>query len=612
MTRPSFTFVFCAEPGKWEARALLLASSLRLHLGRSVPFVAAYPKGVGPTSEAETALACLDVQVRFIENPISDSYPHAFKLAALQVPVETSHLVFLDSDLLCTRRFSPRKVFGLEAAAKPADLLTYPLPDSPNAWDTVYRSLGMRVPMARMMTTHSREATVPYYNAGVVSAPVAAGLGRHWQEVAQRLDDLPAVPGKLPRLDQVSLPLALARAGVKVRLLDERSNLPAHLKQDLDPRAWLVHYHSGEVLASHPRLAGVALRAARLVPGLLEVIAQEADFAFLGYARAPRVSAELGLTASLNGQAVPSVLRLPKPSWALLARRRVFRGLLAMKSTSAAAWSLAPAVRARYAPAAPARFEALVGSGVRIEVDLRDHIESQLFWQHVQEADRGMAAWILSRLATGDGFVDVGACVGSFTLPAARRVGDEGTVWAVEPARDHRAQLLRNVRLNGMCNVRLVAAAAGRQEGEAALQIPGAGWRGMATLFPDENRPASQIEIVRTAPLDDLLPDDFQAAGLKLDVEGSELDVLAGAFRLIGRSRPWIVLEWDEELQRRARRTFHDLAAYCETMGYEPWELGQDGSLQAAASGRSGNLLLQPRHEARPVASGHSGASRNA
>jgi len=48
---------------------------------------------------------------------------------------------------------------------------------------------------------------------------------------------------------------------------------------------------------------------------------------------------------------------------------------------------------------------------------------------------------------------------------------------------------------------------------------------------------------VKTAPLDAILPKNFQVDFIKIDVEGGELQVLQGGLETISRSRPLIVLE---------------------------------------------------------------------
>src|SRR5918912_3961816 len=68
--------------------------------------------------------------------------------------------------------------------------------------------------------------------------------------------------------------------------------------------------------------------------------------------------------------------------------------------------------------------------------------------------------FLRKRLRLGQVFVDIGANIGVFTVPAARRVGPKGTVLAIEPAPAIADYLRRNVTLNGLANVRVKECAA--------------------------------------------------------------------------------------------------------------------------------------------------------
>ena len=62
-------------------------------------------------------------------------------------------------------------------------------------------------------------------------------------------------------------------------------------------------------------------------------------------------------------------------------------------------------------------------------------------------------ALIMRELQPGGVFVDVGANIGVFTIPAARRVGSEGRVVAAEASSEIFAYLTRNVEANGVSQV---------------------------------------------------------------------------------------------------------------------------------------------------------------
>ncbi len=50
--------------------------------------------------------------------------------------------------------------------------------------------------------------------------------------------------------------------------------------------------------------------------------------------------------------------------------------------------------------------------------------------------------------------VDVGACIGYYTLLVAKRIGEEGLVFAFEPAPDTFKSLLKNIKINSWNNIK--------------------------------------------------------------------------------------------------------------------------------------------------------------
>ncbi len=154
----------------------------------------------------------------------------------------------------------------------------------------------------------------------------------------------------------------------------------------------------------------------------------------------------------------------------------------------------------------------------------------------------------LGRLLTeGSSFVDVGANLGLWTLRAATLVGRRGRVHALEPNPALFERLNRHVERNGFGDrVRTHPVGAASRIGEGFLDISHGHNEGRVVLGAREEGITAGLllERVRLRALDDLLVDQ-PVDGVKIDVEGFEAQVLAGASRLIVRDHPWIVVEWN-------------------------------------------------------------------
>lgn len=159
--------------------------------------------------------------------------------------------------------------------------------------------------------------------------------------------------------------------------------------------------------------------------------------------------------------------------------------------------------------------------------------------------ERPVQQAVVAHLETGAVFYDVGANVGFFSMIAARCVGPTGTVVAFEPEPSNARCIEANMRRNRFDTVRVVTAAVGARSGEGELVV--ADHPGGATLGTRPAAPAGRVLRVRVVCLDDLVGDHAlpPPTMVKIDVEGTELDVLAGASKVLADHEPTLVIEVD-------------------------------------------------------------------
>lgn len=144
----------------------------------------------------------------------------------------------------------------------------------------------------------------------------------------------------------------------------------------------------------------------------------------------------------------------------------------------------------------------------------------------------------------GDVFVDVGANVGLFTVKAARLTGPAGRVVAVEPGTEAAARLRHNIALNAFGHVQVVQKAIADQVGTATLHhIPTGNDPQAFSLLSDGSDVAA--ETVETTTLDHLVADCGlpRVDCIKIDVEGAEPLVIAGAAETLQRFHPLVIFE---------------------------------------------------------------------
>jgi FkbM family methyltransferase len=188
-------------------------------------------------------------------------------------------------------------------------------------------------------------------------------------------------------------------------------------------------------------------------------------------------------------------------------------------------------------------------------------------------------------LRGGGLFVDVGANVGAYTIWAAECGGE---VMALEPAADTFGLLLENIALNGY-QVAAIQAAAGDRCGTARFT---AGRDAGNRLDPD-----GPVKI-RLVTIDSLI-EGRHVAGLKVDVEGFEIDVLRGCTRALSERRIGLIqLEWNAMSQLALGADRRPVADLLAQHGYQLFRPDPQGRLVPATDpGFGADVFARPAVE---------------
>jgi FkbM family methyltransferase len=218
-----------------------------------------------------------------------------------------------------------------------------------------------------------------------------------------------------------------------------------------------------------------------------------------------------------------------------------------------------------------------LGSGRRLYIALYE------FYKSAFEAGRigGLRAFV----PEGGVVIDVGANVGFFAVRFARWVGPSGRVIAMEPEEGNHAELVRRLaakRLAARVDVR--RAVADSKSGTARLLIN--------PDHPGDHRLGETGEPVAAAALDDIVPPDCKISLIKIDVQGAELRVLAGASALLARDRPALFIEVDPAGLARYGGSVDSLLGLLAARGYEP-HLQTRGAPRVCARAELDRLLVQ-------------------
>lgn len=152
-------------------------------------------------------------------------------------------------------------------------------------------------------------------------------------------------------------------------------------------------------------------------------------------------------------------------------------------------------------------------------------------------------AMCLEFIKPGDVVLDVGANIGTFTIPFAQRVGPAGAVIAFEPQRLPFLCLCANIVMNSLGQWASPNKFAIGHQSNTTVDVPL-----INPNAPNNNiggvRLGQHCKVTEQVPIEAIDNIGIQKVDfIKIDVEGMEIDVLRGAVQLLFRDKPIIFFE---------------------------------------------------------------------
>lgn len=193
-----------------------------------------------------------------------------------------------------------------------------------------------------------------------------------------------------------------------------------------------------------------------------------------------------------------------------------------------------------------------------------------------------------SLLRPGMTVVDVGANIGYYMLLAEQAIGATGKVICIEPSSENLPELRRAIAINSLKNVTLHEVALGDHEGDVGLHA------GINSGVSDVGSASYTVPLRR---LDQLVQEPVHF--LKIDVEGYEGQVLAGASALLSKFKPILFLELHPHIVGKfgysVRAILDNLSPYYRnTTLYEKTPSERMGLVGKVASRYFGRDVMRP------------------
>lgn len=258
--KPLLTLIYIVEPPAYQRMACYLLASIREHFPPDVQVIGYCPEGkmadIDPGVIRAHEIMGAEIRPIRTEGRWDPAYPHGNKILAALEPRDSQYSAFVDSDVLFLRRNLPGALIrpGRVSCSVAASMQW----GAQSVWDEIYGVFGMPVPTERVrLMRRSRHEVVPYFSSGLVAFPEGPVNGRRfadvWYETATEIDRKTDLPARRPYLDQMSLPVAIRRAGLEWNQLPEEQHfiLGGLLRGEPLPEGreiFTVHYRGLKIL----------------------------------------------------------------------------------------------------------------------------------------------------------------------------------------------------------------------------------------------------------------------------------------------------------------------------------------------------------------------------
>lgn len=207
---------------------------------------------------------------------------------------------------------------------------------------------------------------------------------------------------------------------------------------------------------------------------------------------------------------------------------------------------------------------------------------------------------LLSRVAELDTFINIGANRGWYPLAVGARNKDV-QIFAIECNSLMFRQLQQNI-LENRHNCELYQIAIGEHAMVSELYMPKDGNEGMSTLHPvgQQKQDDLIVERVNVTSLDVCMSGRIATLGrtlILMDIEGSEMNALKGASRILQEASPTLIIEINPVTLGASGSSAAEVFGFLRRLGYEIYWIDERGHLVCVGNdNQPPHLVTLPPH----------------
>lgn len=278
MKNKDYLFCTVCQSGVFEIKALLLASSFRLHDKTQSDLVFGVPAGkLDPITKnlaAKLDVKCIDIDTAIEGYPISNKLSLFNKTCS---ELQATNHIFMDSDMLWLRDFEGISgVNDFDIHLRPGGEKSTRYYKTEEDWRPIYDIFDLSSSSEKIRAFESDVMILPYFNAGFICTSKGNIFAESWLKVAKSIDAKPEIKHKRPWLDQLALPVTCKLNSLSVGLLDHRYNAPLRLGAKYDD--WSVnHYSLLSSLVQQRKMIAKIVACLKQLPGITSLLKNLAE-----------------------------------------------------------------------------------------------------------------------------------------------------------------------------------------------------------------------------------------------------------------------------------------------------------------------------------------------
>jgi FkbM family methyltransferase len=170
-------------------------------------------------------------------------------------------------------------------------------------------------------------------------------------------------------------------------------------------------------------------------------------------------------------------------------------------------------------------------------------------------------------------FFDIGAHIGIVTIPVALNMKSSGLVYSFEPSKKNLFFLKYHVKENNIKNVKIIDKIVSSKTKSNVKFYEANETTGMNSIIKINEKNVTTMTKVKSVSLDDFCKSkNLKPDILKVDIEGSEVDLLIGAKKIISKQKPIIFLSYHTKHLKKLGYKTNDMLEIIKELKYVAYD----------------------------------------